>query len=460
MIPHPESIPVAANPSHESSRRTFLKTAGVAATATALSGRRKVEAGARLPSGGDPLMASDHPRIARARDEALDVLKPTPTQLERGLELHRGSLVFDAYGFAPRAAIDGDAFAQAEADGASDAELNSLRQEMTMTRPALVAQEREEFLNAMKVAGVTCIFQNAGEESSDPLVLMKRLAHFPYLGDMMRGDLVRASLPEDVEAARAAGRHCLYLTGNGVPLAGHSTNMQADLGFVRLFFQMGIRMMHVTYNRRNLLGDGCAEPANGGLSDFGRAAIQEMNRLGVIVDVAHSGWRTSLEAARASTKPMVASHTTCAGVHSHIRAKPDDVIRAICDTGGLVGICCIPDFLAGSGDITRLVDHIDYVVKKFGADHVAIGTDAAHESRYAAAENAKLKPRGRRRAPFASFWPEGALGGKWPRARTLAWTNWPLFTVAMVQRGYTDDQIQKILGGNILRVCKDVLPKP
>ncbi|WP_240907102.1 dipeptidase [Paludisphaera rhizosphaerae] len=442
----------------------FLKTAGAA---TILSRRRQAdaaegraqEADAKLPAGGDPLMASDHPGIARARDEALEVLKPTPAQLQRGLELHRDCLVFDAYGFAPRAAIDGAAMAQAEAEGASDAELNLLRQEMAMTRPALVAQEREEFLNAMKVAGVACIFQNAGEESSDPLVLMKRLAHFTYLGDMMRGGLARATLPEDIEAARAAGRHCLYLTGNGVPLAGHSTSMQADLGFVRLFFQLGIRMMHVTYNRRNLLGDGCAEAANGGLSDFGRAAVKEMNRLGVIVDVAHSGWRTSLEAAQASTKPMVASHTTCAGVHSHIRSKPDEVIRAICDTGGLVGICCIPDFLAGNGDIARLVDHIDYVVKKFGADHVAIGTDAAHESRYAAAENAKVKSRGRRRAPFASLWPEGALGGNWPRARPLAWTNWPLFTVAMVQRGYTDDQIRKILGGNILRVCKDVLVK-
>jgi membrane dipeptidase len=445
----------------------FLKTAG-AASATVLSGRRKAEAadrraqdgGAEPPSGRDPLMASDHAGIARARDEALDILKPTPAQLQRGLELHRNSLVFDAYGFAPRAAIDGDAMAQAEADGASDAELESLREEMMMTRPALVAREREEFLNAMKVTGVDCIFQNAGEESSDPLVLMKRLAHFTYLGDMLRGGLARAALPEDIEAARAAGRHCLYLSGNGVPLAGHSTDVQADLGFVRVFFQLGIRMMHVTYNRRNLLGDGCAEPANGGLSDFGRAAIREMNRLGVIVDVAHSGWRTSLEAARASTRPMVASHTTCEGLHSHIRAKPDEVIRAICDTGGLIGICCIPDFLAGSGDIARLADHIEYAVKTFGADHVAIGTDAAHHSRFAAAENAKVKSRGRRRPRFASLWPEGALGGQWPRARTLAWTNWPLFTVAMVQRGFTDDQIRKILGGNILRVCKDVLPKP
>ena len=76
-------------------------------------------------------------------------------------------------------------------------------------------------------------------------------------------------------------------------------------------------MVHLTYNRRNPLGDGCGEPNDGGLSDFGRAAIAELNRLGVIVDVAHSGWRTSREAARASTRPMVASHTVCNGVHEH-----------------------------------------------------------------------------------------------------------------------------------------------
>src|SRR5690606_35830290 len=155
----------------------------------------------------------------------------------------------------------------------------------------------------------------------------------------------RATLPEDIEAAKSAGAHCLYLTGNGVPLAQSWNNVDEELGFVRLFFQLGIRMMHVTYNRRNMLGDGCAETANGGLSDFGRAAMAEMNRVGVIVDVAHSGWQTSLESAKVSKKPMVASHTTCNALNHHIRAKPDEVIRAICDTGGLIGLCWIPQFL-------------------------------------------------------------------------------------------------------------------
>lgn len=446
-----------------STRRHFLHSLTLAGTAGWLAGSGAPLAGADpLPrtaadSRRDPLLATANPVIQRARDAALAILQPTPAQLEHGLELHRHSLVFDAYGFAPRAAVDGDALAALVAAGASDAELNDAREEMSMTRAALDPAERDEFREAMACAGVTAIFQNAGEEGHDPLRLMKRLARFTYLSDMLRGTLRRAARPEDILAAHAAGEHALYLTGNGVPLPERWESVEEELGYIRIFYQLGIRMMHLTYNRRNLLGDGCAEPADGGISDLGRHAIAEMNRVGVIVDVAHSGWRTSLEAARASTRPMVASHTTCAALHQHIRAKPDDVIRAVCDTGGLVGICCIPNFLGGTGDIAALLDHIDYAARTFGVEHVAIGTDVAHTSQHSAAENAKVPPRGKRRPRFAALWPEGALGGNWPRQASLGWTNWPLVTVGLVQRGYADADIQKILGGNVLRVCREVL---
>jgi membrane dipeptidase len=213
--------------------------------------------------------------------------------------------------------------------------------------------------------------------------------------------------------------------------------------------------MHTTYNRRNLIGDGCAEPADAGLSDFGRAAIAEMNRQGVIVDVAHSGWRTSLEAARASARPMVASHTSCDALEHHIRAKPVDVIQAICETGGYVGICCIPRYLGGHGDIEALLAHIDYVVGRFGAEHVAIGTDVAYTSRQSAAESRKVSTRGRsRRAGYEKLWPEAPAFPRSPRQKSIDWVNWPMFTVGMVQRGYSDDAIRQILGGNVMRVCR------
>lgn len=445
-----------------SSRRSFLKSTGLAlGGAAAIATRKSVADVPQRPApyevDRDPLLVSEHPEIIKARDMALEVLKPTRQQLEHGLELHRRSLVFDSYSFAPTSSIDGDLLAKLSEEGASDQELQYRREELPAIRAVEVPREHEEFLNAFRTAGVTCIFQNAGEEGNEPLRLLRRLAKFTWLGDRFGEGLRRAAFPDDIVAAHAAGEHCLYLTGNGVPIPTTLTSVGEDLGLLRLFYQLGIRMMHVTYNRRNLLGDGCAETANGGLSDFGRAAIAEMNRTGVIVDVAHSGWQTSLESAKASTKPMVASHTTCEGLHRHIRSKPDEVIKAICDTGGLVGICCIPNFLAGSGDIASLIEHIDYVVRKFGIDHVAIGTDSGHSSRYAGEENKKVKSRGKRAPRFAALWPEGALGGNWPRSRSLTWTNWPLFTVGLVQKGYSDQDIQKIIGGNILRVCRDAL---
>ena len=438
-------------------RRDFLAAAGLAATLSAGTSVRG-DVPAASSADRDPLLITQNPNIKRARDSALEILKPTRAELERGLELHRHSLVFDAYGFAPRASLDAPALKAAIEAGASDSELQDLQEEMGMTRAALAPDEREEFVESFRCSGVTCIFQNAGEEGQDPLRLMKRLARFTYLTDMLRGTLTRAALPQDIEAVHQAGQHCLYLTGNGVPLAQHWITVEDELSYVRLFFQLGIRMMHVTYNRRNMLGDGCAEPANGGLSDLGRAAIAEMNRVGVIVDVAHSGWRTSLEAAQASKKPMVASHTVCAGLNDHIRAKPDDVIRAICDTGGLIGICWIPMFLGRTGDIAALLDQIDYAVKRFGAEHVAIGTDVTHTSQFAAAAAKSIPSRGKRRTRFEALWPEGSRGGQWPRAESLGWTNWPLVTVGLVQRGYADEDIRRIVGGNMLRVCRDVLP--
>ena len=222
---------------------------------------------------------------------------------------------------------------------------------MSKTRAVTDKAEREEFLGAFRDSGVTCIFQNSGEEGNDPLRLFTPLGRMTYITDSLRESMFKAVRPDDVVEAKKSGRLCLALTTNGVPLLQNWESVRDELRLVRLYYELGVRMMHLTYNRRNPLGDGCGEPNDAGLSDFGRAAVAEMNRVGVIVDVAHSGWRTSLEAAKASSKPMVASHTTCAGLYKHFRGKPDDTIRAICDTGGLVGICCIPRFLGGQGDI-------------------------------------------------------------------------------------------------------------
>jgi membrane dipeptidase len=329
--------------------------------------------------------------------------------------------------------------------------------ELENTRFALDEFERREFREAWKASGVTCVFQNAGRESQDPLQLLRRLGNFTFALDMMPDDLVRATAAGDIERAKRDGKAALVLTTNGVPLPQRWNSVRDELGLIRVFQQLGVRMMHLTYNRRNMIGDGSGESSDAGLSDFGRAVVAEMNRAGVIVDVAHSGWRTSREAAEASGQPVLASHSACATLHSHYRSKPDDVIRAVADTGGLMGICAVPQFLGGNGDLNTMLDHIDYVVRNFGVNHVAIATDYSYRSRAAGAEFNKV-PKRRKLAPhWEALWPV-PLGPTPASQRTMAWTNWPLFTVGLVKRGYSDIDIQKIIGGNALRVVNAVFP--
>ena len=434
---------------------TAATTAATTAASTSASTTAAAPSAAETREAVEALTRALNPRIQADRQAALAILKPDARTLERGLRLHAESLVFDGYGFSPRAALDGTAYAEAITSGASSRELKDLREDMSMTRYVTDPLEQREYRDAWRASGVTCIFQNAGEEGQDPLRLIKRLARFTYATDMLPEVVARAALPRDVLAAKTERRHCLYFTGNGVPLTQQWESIPGELRYLKIFFQLGIRMMHLTYQRRNMIGDGCAEKANAGLSDFGRAVIAEMNRVGVIPDCAHSGWQTSLEAAQASEKPVVASHTTCTRLFPHIRSKTDEIIKAIAATDGYVGICCISRFLRGQGDINALLDHIDHVVKTAGPDHVTLGTDVAYTSQNAAAENKKVPSTGRRRRKeFRSLWPADNYRPAAAAARSIAWTNWPLFTVGLVQRGYRDDDIRKIIGGNVMRVAR------
>lgn len=440
-------------------RRSFLKLSGLAGIG--IMGGSLRPAFAVKPDTEDMLTRQGtfqfNERIQSDYLTGLKILNPSNKQLERGLDLHRNSLVFDTYGFMPRAAVDGSLIGSAINDRASLLELQDMNEDMSMTRFVTNANEKEELQQAWKASGVTCVFQNAGEEGSGIDRLLKRLARFTYTTDMMGDTVIKAATPDEIVKARTENKHALYFSGNGVPLPQEWVSVEEELRYIRVFFQLGIRMMHLTYNRRNVIGDGCAETANGGLSDFGRAVVKEMNRVGVIVDVAHSGWQTSLEAAQRSERPMVASHSSAASVHTHIRSKPDAVIKAIADTDGYIGICCIPRFLGGTGNIAAMMKHIDYVAKKYGSDHVGIGTDVAYTSSYAVGENEKIPSYSRGRTRWEALWPPEKFEETAEMRQSMAWTNWPLFTVGLVQMGYSDSEIQKIIGGNALRVAKAAL---
>ncbi len=400
-----------------------------------------------------------NPHIEECRALALSILKSTPKQLEHGLELHRDALVWDAYSFIPggwtREAMDSLA-ALSEA-GADRDEISNCREEENQLRFLASPEALRQFKETFDAAGVDCVFQNSGEESNDIERLIQRLARRSYLCDKFRDVMARSVFPADVAAAKKAGKHTIYLTTNGVPLPHPIYSVENALYYLTVFYQLGVRMMHLTYNRRNLLGDGCAEPADGGLSDLGRAVIAEMNRVGIIPDVAHSGLRTSLEAAQCSKKPVVASHTVAGSLSKHYRGKTDEVIREIVKTGGYAGICTIPEFYRGTGKIDSFLDHIVHVAEHFGVDHVAIGTDRVAEC---LSTEGIVWPNLRRSRPiFEQFWTPAVdpFEATAEMRLSVAWTNWPLFTVGLVQRGFSDDDIRKIIGGNVMRVAQATL---
>jgi membrane dipeptidase len=137
------------------------------------------------------------------------------------------------------------------------------------------------------------------------------------------------------------------------------------------------------------------------------------------------------------------------------------VIQAVVETGGTIGITNLPRFLGRTGDIAALLDHIDYVPKKFGVETVTIGTDSRYQSPENIESERLLTPRAKKRLRWNNLWPPGqeVYTPEWQKpeqTQSMVWTNWPLFTVGLVQRGYSDEDIAKIIGGNLLRVARQV----
>ena len=401
-------------------------------------------------------------KIASANNQALHVLKPSKRDLKYGLELHRKIVVIDSYGFAPYCAVSAELMNQAVTEGASQAECNSLQSEMRVANCVYNENDRNEFQAAWNAAGLTAIFQNAGIFGNNGS-LPEIFAHFCMVIDKMPEFLIRATTQEDILEAKKSGRHALLFSSNNVPLANDGSSVSGELRFLRSSFSAGFRQAHLTYNRANQLADGCAESRNGGLTDLGRAAVEAMNDAGIIVDVAHTGWQSSYEAALASRLPIVASHTACCGLFEHCRGKPDHVMKAIAERDGIIGVVWVPAFLGKNADINTMLDHVDYLVKLVGIDHVAMGTDSTYVTCLHEEENRKkrLPAPPKYRPALSSFWPAGMDTGApdWAMTRkdSLAWVNRPYATVGLVQRGYSDADIAKIMGGNHLRVLKTVL---
>lgn len=205
--------------------------------------------------------------------------------------------------------------------------------------------------------------------------------------------------------------------------------LEGDLGVLRVLYKLGVRLLTLTWNQRNQIADGIGESRTGsGLTEFGLKVIDEMNDLGMLIDVSHLSETGFWDVVKRSKAPIVASHSNCYALCPHLRNLKDEQIKALTDKGGVIGITFVPNFLTQEKRKTTVEDvvkHIDYLVEKVGVDYVGLGSD---------------------------FDGTGSLPLGLEGVDKI-----PNITEELLDRGYKEKDIKKILGENFLRVFKEVV---
>jgi membrane dipeptidase len=216
---------------------------------------------------------------------------------------------------------------------------------------------------------------------------------------------------------------------------------------VEAFYELGLRCAQLTYNTQNLIGSGSTERVDGGISDYGIQIIKAMNEVGMLVDVSHSGDRTTLDAIELSPQPIAFTHSNCRALNNHPRLKTDEAIRKLAAKGGVMGITGVRNFVKDKEPTTveDIVDHIDHVVKLVGIEHVGIGTDSDLMGYdHMPADQYKQLKSGYK-ASYAFRDKIDTDGFNHPRKMYD-------LTAVLIRRGYSDANIQAVLGGNFRRL--------
>lgn len=307
------------------------------------------------------------------------------------------------------------------------------------------------------LAGPTgCIMSRYGWDWNDVVYdighRLADVAHQRYV------EIIR-TVPE-IEAIRGTGRLGMVL---GLEAASPIDN---DIDRVDILYGFGIRQMGLVYNESNLLGGGLKEHRDGGLTRFGHRVVERMNRLGMSIDLSHAGDRTTLDAIAASEAPVMITHAGARGVWPSERMKPDSVLRALAERGGLFGIEAAPNSTLTSQHDAHTLDavmaHFEYCVELMGIDHVTFGPDTLY------ADHARLHE------AFAGVFgnageqrhvgpdPETRIGVTDPTKPKSDWCagmenpteNFRNAIGWLVAHGYSDDDIRKVVGGNTLRVLE------
>lgn len=254
--------------------------------------------------------------------------------------------------------------------------------------------------------------------------------------------VTRGRSVKDILEAKRSGKTAIFLHIENAGVIGN------DLDRLDVLYGLGIRCMGLSYNQKTFIGDGLSEKTDGGLSDFGFKVIERMNRLGMLIDLSHSSELSRKQALEASEARCCFTHTLARGLNDNPKGVSDEMLELTAKHGGVIGVEAVPNITSFKEEQTvfDVIDHVDYIVNRIGLDYVAIGTDSIFGDHVA----------------FHGYL-RGHLGSVlkgFPATHMEYIENpgqLPNVTRALVDRGYSDEDIKKIIGGNVLKVLEQTI---
>jgi membrane dipeptidase len=320
------------------------------------------------------------------------------------------------------------------------------------TRPQPWELQRQAGVTALN-ATVTGSLNHSAFGNNLPEVCFQNITRNLSYVSANSNDLMVVTTVDDIRRCKRENKVGLIFHFQGVPWV-------PDISWIELFIRIGVKVMQLTYNPANPYASGCGEREDRGLTYVGRQVIREMNRCGALVDLSHLGHRSAMETLEASTKPVVLSHSNCFSVCPSPRNAKDDLIKAVAQTGGFVGMAVFAPMVGDGSDHFPTLDdyfkHVDYAVNLVGIDHVALGTDSLNPGDgdfftwMWCTRHFDMLPPAMQKPPYFGKHLYHSVEG-YNDIRDL-----PKITEGLVKRGYSQEKIHKFLGGNMLRVLEQV----
>jgi len=244
-----------------------------------------------------------------------------------------------------------------------------------------------------------------------------------------------------------------------------------NLDNIDYFHKLGLRVVQLTYNLRNLVGDGCTERYQTGLSYFGKTVVERLNNLNMAIDVSHCSQQVGWDALKVSTSPIIITHSSSNQICYHDRGKDDDLAKAVADKGGFFGVVIVPGFIQNNGTIATLDDfakHVVHLVNVMGIDHVGIGSDMCangpetgviFDSEFPETMPGQIQyyKQNPKEFNWGGFRENHRLTSDYKIDGYKNFGDWPNLTIKLAEWGFNEIELRKILGLNYLRYFKDVV---